>query len=117
MFTDLLGDELGTFILVGARFQNSSKLALAAMGRRSIVLDTDNDGSVVFENGVYWYLTEFSFGFSDSDFVELMDCDVAEPESPKRLSWFIDLGWGGYRAGSHLDLYSKTKWEKVLYYA
>mmetsp|Transcript_18862 Transcript_18862/g.61911 ORF Transcript_18862/g.61911 Transcript_18862/m.61911 type:complete len:85 (+) Transcript_18862:502-756(+) len=47
MFTDLLGDELGTFILVGARFQNSSKLALAAMGRRSIVLDTDNDGSVV----------------------------------------------------------------------
>ena len=52
--------------------------------------------------------------------------------SPKRLSWFIDLGWGacsevrgediieetgGYRAGSHLDLYSKTKWEKVLYYA
>ena len=44
-------------------------------------------------------------GFADSKAIWLNDCDVAEPLSDKRLSWFVDEGWGGYRVGRHMDLY------------
>lgn len=41
-----------------------------------------------------------------------------QPENDKKLSWFVDLSFGGYRAGRHLNLYHRdTKWEKVIYWA
>lgn len=43
---DILGNELGTFILVAARRRGSSTLAIAAMGRRSAVLDKTADEHV-----------------------------------------------------------------------
>ena len=47
----------------------------------------------------------------------LNDCDVVDRQSNKRVSWFVDQGWGGYRAGAHIELYDDGPWEKLLYYA
>ena len=59
-----------------------------------------------------------TIGFSDTPNVDLDDCDVAEPDNEKKLSWFLDCGLGGYRAGVHLDLYDRDcRWEKVMYWA
>ena len=116
---DILGPELGEFVLVGAKRRGSSSLAVAAMGRRSLVFEqTQDERSTTLDNGVFWYRYWNSFGFADADDVWLNDCDVNDLQTGhRRLSWFVDQGWGGYRAGAHVDLYNEGPWEKVLYYA
>jgi hypothetical protein len=43
---DILGNELGEFILVAAKRRGSSTLSVAAMGRRAIVLEKTMDEHV-----------------------------------------------------------------------
>lgn len=114
---DILGEELGSFVLMGARRRNSSSIAVAAMGRRSVALaETETTQEAHYENGVYFYRFWNTVGFSDTPDISLNDCDVAQPDNEKKVSWFVDT-FPGYRAGTHMGLYNDPNWEKVLYYA
>ena len=104
---DIFGPELGTFVLMGAKRRGSSSLAVAAMGRRSVVLDkTTDERDTTLENGVYWYRYWNTFGFADTDEVWLNDCDVVDREGGnKRVSWFVDQRIGSFRTTQpHLSL-------------
>eukprot|EP00802_Teleaulax_amphioxeia_P014457 Tamp_14522.p4 GENE.Tamp_14522~~Tamp_14522.p4 ORF type:complete len:110 (+),score=13.10 Tamp_14522:908-1237(+) len=79
---EIVGPELGTFILMGAKRRGSTTLSVAAMGRRAAVLDkTQDERDTTLENGVYWYRYFNTFGFADTPEVWLNDCDVEAPQS------------------------------------
>ena len=67
-----------------------------------------------FNNGLYWYnVYGNSFGFSPVENVNLNSADVEnDDQSEYRLSWHIDQGIGGYRAG---DMYPSGEYYKVIY--
>jgi hypothetical protein len=53
---DLIGEDLGSFVLVGARRKGGSTLHVAAMGRREVVLkECAGEQETSFENGVHFY--------------------------------------------------------------
>ena len=80
---------------MGAKRRGSTTLSIAAMGRRAPALGiTQDDHDTTLENGVFWYRYCNTFGFADSSNVWLNDCDVLEPHSGKRVSWFVDRGVG-----------------------
>lgn len=56
-------------------------------------------------NGIYWYFTSGdSFGFADSSTINQASADTAsDPDAFSRMSWHLDLGYGGYRAGTTVN--------------
>eukprot|EP01080_Neovahlkampfia_damariscottae_P010472 gene10472-2994_t len=103
----------GKRILVAARAKNSKKLALVAMGRTNKVLQLTHDNETTQENSVHWYYRKnHSFGFSDSDQINLGSADLLDGRY--KLSWHL-TGNGGYRLGDLKNLNSSEMFEKLIF--
>ena len=82
--------------------------ALASEVHQTTALNTPH-----LSNGVYWYFTPGkSFGFlGDTDLHQEPTGDTGTTNIEARLSWNLDNGYGGYRAGDYTqgDLESVNK--------
>ncbi len=103
-------------VFVGARSTSSSAFLLGAFGVSDWVFANTWDMYRAHENnGVYWYnFPGRSFGFSPSADVYLNSADTTSSDPGRRLSWHIDNGSGGYRAGSY---YPSSNYYKEVYVA
>jgi hypothetical protein len=109
-------DDPDQYVVVGAKLSGSSTLALMAVARAREVFARNCDARWV--NGAYWYnCVGKSFGFAASSSISLDQsvADTASDQCEYRLSWFVDIYYGGYRAGCMTDLYSSTSYFKQIY--
>ena len=115
------------FVLVCAKLAEYRTITLCAIGERGAVVNERNDDSLIKSNGVFWYwMRNMSFGFTPTPVVNLNrgpdyhDCFKPDPTSSKRLSWNINNGFGGWRAGHttriHVNPESGFAWTKLIYY-
>lgn len=66
--------------------------------------------------GTTWYFQNSTVGFYPSAAgATLVPHDVATASSSARLSWVLNQGRGGFRAGSSVNLTSDLVWQKVIY--
>jgi len=105
----------GDCMLIGAKPNaGSTTFSVVAFGRRSVITSSGNG---VWENSVYFYrVPQMSAGFADSNALALNQADTMSQDSPKRLSWHLNLNTGGWRAGTTLWLNGDPTWRKVIMY-
>jgi len=106
------------WVFVCAKEKGKTHFYVGAFGRASKVLrQTTSTSKAQEHNGVYWYWRSRNcFGFADSASVKLSSgSDRHEPTSEKRLSWHMNTGKGGLRAGKHGRLEKSQRWRKCFY--
>jgi hypothetical protein len=99
-------------IVVGAmQNENSTILNLAAVGPiRVLHLNNTIENPEEIES-VLWYLESGrTFGFRPVQYDE-----NDPPRSELFLGWYIDVNYGGWRAGKNTNLYQSSIWHKVIY--
>jgi hypothetical protein len=105
------------FVAVGARQAGSSMMDLVAVARASDVFAQHCDARLA--NGAYWYnCVGRSFGFAASSSISLSFsvADITSDQCEHRLSWLVDNGEGGWRAGCSIQLgRSTTSYYKQIY--
>ena len=105
----------GPVLFVGAIDDGDSVFSLGAYGLASEVQTQTALNTPHLSNGVYWYFTSgYSFGFLKDDTLQQSKADVGSSNPEYRLSWFVDSDYGGYRAGSQLNI-SDATWQKVIW--
>ena len=84
--------------------------ALASDAQQITVLNTPH-----LSNGAYWYFTPGkSFGFlKDTDLHQEPAGDTGTTNIEARLSWNLENGYGGYRAGDYTE--KTNRLEKFIY--
>ncbi len=89
-------------VFVGARKASSGQILIGAFGLSEDVFQATTDAfNGHLSNGVYWYnYVGRAFGFAAEQSIDLSPGDVSSSDSENRLSWLLDIGLGGYRAGS-----------------
>lgn len=108
----------GPTMFVGALSTDSTVFLLGAFVNSSIIRKGTCLNTPKESNGVCWYMKyETSFGFLDCNAsLSQIPADNGTTHSESRLSWNVDNGLGGYRAGRFTDLGSgNSTWRKVLY--
>jgi len=105
-------------LLIGGKRSGSTSLEIAAMASTRLTeqtnalpvsnplfasTDTSSEPSTKLHNGVYWYLTQYAFGFSSVPEISLAVIDKATTNCTDRLSWSIESGGTGYRMGCVCD--------------
>jgi hypothetical protein len=106
------------FVAVGVKQAGSSTLDLVAVARASDVFAQHCDARLA--NGAYWYnCVGRSFGFAASSNIRLSSgsfvADITSDQCEYRLSWPVDYGFGGWRAGCSTELYYSSSYYKQIY--
>ena len=84
----------------GGRKDNPKVLDLVACANCYSVLNETELNKPRFINKAWWYFTkEKSFGFSPSENINQKRYDVEDQQDEFRLSWHIDVQFGGGRLG------------------
>ncbi|CAF1087614.1 unnamed protein product [Rotaria magnacalcarata] len=99
-------------VVVGAmENENSTILNVAAVGpTRVLYLNVSAETPEEIEN-VLWYLESGrTFGFRPTD-----NDPNESPRSELFLGWYVDVNYGGWRAGKATNLYQNSKWRKIIY--
>ena len=120
-----VGTSPYAYAILGARYGASGAFKLAALGDYDAVFAaTSSSGSYNIpeagrNRGTYWYhYSTRSMGFAPIPSVQLSHPDIYHASSgsttAKRLSWYLDTGGGGYRAGSG-TMFSAALYKVVLY--
>ncbi len=101
-------------MFVGARDPSSSQIMIGAFGQSDAIFQATYSTYIAnLNNGLYWYNKHgSSFGFSPVENVYLNTADTATDQSEYRMSWHIDQGVGGYRAG---NMNPSGDYYKVIY--
>ena len=115
------------YALLGARYRPGCTLPssctsctscfkVAAIGDYdSVFEETTSTSEAVLNKGTYWYFYPGkSMGFAPATTVNLNSADVYDMGSATRLSWYLDGGGGGYRAGT--QSYPGSALDKVVMY-
>ena len=104
------------YVLLGARYGASGNFKLAAMGDYDTVFAATSSRYSAYSNsGAYWYFYPGrSMGFAPSSSVDLSWYDYYNRYDSNRMSWYLDNGYGGVRAGSRSD--STSGLYKVVMY-
>jgi hypothetical protein len=109
---------VGPQIFVGGLASNATTFLLGAYGPASVLHNHTGLNCVRRYNGVCWYSkANYSFGFLECG-TELNQnkADIGSTSPKSRLSWNIDNGLGGYRAGVFIGLNKDTQgWRKLIY--
>ena len=121
-YEDIAAEDYSTseypYMCVGAYASSDATTAsLAACGLREDVLQATYSTSTAYHyNGAYWYrYAGKSFGFAPSAVVYLNSADTSSDTSgAHRLSWHLDQGHGGFRAGNTNYLNSDNTWYKRI---
>lgn len=107
---------LGPYLFLGALYGRNTTFLLGAFGAVADVQTFTPLNIPHLVNGVYFYKTRNeSFGFSDNPSIFQDQGDTATTDPQSRLSWHMDTGTGGYRAGAHLNLNFDDDWQKWMY--
>jgi hypothetical protein len=104
------------FVAVGVKQAGSSTLDVVAVARASEVFAQHCDARLA--NGAYWYnCVGQSFGFAASSSISLRFsvADITSDQCEYRLSWPVDNGFGGWRAGCSTELYYSSSYYKQIY--
>ena len=84
----------------GGRKDNQQILDLVACANCHSVLNETELNKPRFINKAWWYLTkEKSFGFSPNENINQKRYDMQDQQDEFRLSWHIDVKFGGGRLG------------------
>jgi hypothetical protein len=116
--------------LTGARMESNPRLDAAGNLRSEPFQDNALQAAPKPENGVYWYITDATFGFSANPEVILNDHDSALSKCEDRLGWaFSGLGHRvGCRCSGGSSFPSQqvasgcsedidfSQWERVMYW-
>ena len=71
-----------------------------------------------YYNGVYWYFTgSLSFGYSDVATIFQNQADVTDASDASKVSWHMDISYGGWRCGSYTMLNYANDFYKVIFLA
>ena len=106
----------GPVLFVGAQNDNWSSIYLGAFGLASEVQRSTERDTPHLSNGVYWYFTSGqSFGFLGDTSLQQNGADIGTTNPDSRLSWHLDLGAGGWRAGAYTYLSNDATWQKVIW--
>ena len=105
-----VGTSQGSWWPWGVYRMRLGAFALASEVHQTTVLNTPH-----LSNGVYWYFTPGkSFGFlGDTDLHQEPAGDTGTTNIEARLSWNLDNGNSGYRAGIYTE--SNKKLLKLIY--
>ena len=77
---------------------------------------TTSTNTAYLHNGAYWYFYPgYSMGFADVAAVNLNPADLSSADCASRLSWHLDNGAGGYRAGCTTSLNTDPTWTKLIF--
>jgi hypothetical protein len=111
------------YVLVGAKeSSDTSTYRVAAVGRyRDVFRDSSLISGDVYRalqglgpNAAHWYrVSHVAFGFAPVEEVELGLADLGTSQCHSRLSWQIDNGVSGWRAGCNVGDEVST-WRKIL---
>jgi hypothetical protein len=106
----------GPFLFVGAYNRATNLVQLGGFSAVTEIRTVTPINTPHISNGIYWYFTSgYSFGFADSSTINQANADIAsDPDAYSRMSWPLDVGYGGYRAGTTLNPTS-GKLNKVIY--
>ncbi len=110
----------GGFITIAAKKLGNKNLALVAGLYSSDLQVTSSIFSATGPtNGAFWYYVPGkSIGFSNSSGIYLESADKGGGENSTcdlRLSWHLDMGVGGWRAGCETGLNDDATWRKIIY--
>ena len=109
---------VGPHIFVGGLASNATIFLLGAFGPVSVLRNHTYHNSARRMNGVCWYSnTNHSFGFLECGTeLDQNKADVGTTSPKSRLSWNLDNGLGGYRAGVNVGLNEDNQaWRKLIY--
>jgi len=107
-------------MLVGAKQDGVSHFSIAAFGYSDVITQvTESDDEAHIDHGTYWYMNPGkAFGFAANWQIYIRDgADVTHlTTGADRLSWNLDNGRGGYRAGTTINLDGEdgNGWRKVI---
>ena len=124
------------YLFVGAlQNVNSDNVFVGAFGPSSVLttrthdqyvavkpneLVSDPDYHVWWHNSDATWINGNSFGFSADQAINLFQADTQTLNYQYRLSWHMDInfgGWvGGWSAGENRVLNANTVWQKIIYY-
>jgi hypothetical protein len=107
----------GNFIAIAAKRQQEDMLTVVAGLNTSDLEQTSSISNATGPiNGAFWYYVPGkSFGFAGSAVINLKTADTKDTGCDKRLSWHLDLGVGGWRAGCQTGLIESDEWRKIMY--
>lgn len=113
----------GDYLFVGAiDSSNPSFFYMGAFGPRSCVLNISGSSTRAIGqcNDVFWYrVPQQAFGYSLLPNIQLAPGDISAEDGSfndqSKLSWSLDNGQGGYRAGIQHSLSASSAFLKVLY--
>ena len=127
MFGDTLAhDGVGSFMINMVIWQLLGLYVFGAYGPSSILTTYTTENTVAYNPGsiyhhsynVYWYNSIVtglsSFGFAPSSTIQLQNADTFDIGNNQRLSWHLNTGGRGYRAGT--ITYPGDSMRKVIYY-
>ena len=111
-------------LCVGGSDKTGTTLQLLACGNCFVITNPTVTNIPVLENGVYWYLTGNSFGYSPvyeiyQGSIDIIDIpgsiyNKAGTGGDKRLSWHT-YGYGGWRLGRNFDLNNSNDYKKMIF--
>lgn len=109
---------VGPYLFVGAGVyspQRRFSIILGAFGSVAKVQTVTARNSPNLFNGVYWYFTPGeSFGFLNDTNLMQNKGDTGTSYPASRLSWILDSGVGGYRAGKKINPLYEERYFKII---
>lgn len=105
-----------TLLCAGGGVGNTDKLYLIACGNCRNVLQNTYRNKPKYSGSAYWYFTPgYSFGFSPNSTIKQTPVDSSDPSDSLRLSWYIDIYYGGWRLGDIVDLNHDRFYRKYIF--
>lgn len=102
--TDITGCS-GPFLFVGAMLNGARNFQLGAFADKAQIQIPTPVNTPHLSNGVFWYMTSgYSFGFAATGSIDQNKADTGASNATSRLSWHLDNGIGGYRAGATVNI-------------
>ena len=115
---DKCSSDDNAMVVVGALYGTAATTVRIGAGglARHVFAETSSTAAAYCYDGACWYnYPTKSFGFSPNSYVTLNPADVYSSTDTQRVSWNLDNGLGGYRAGNAINLNSDSTYQKVVY--
>ncbi|CAF0838132.1 unnamed protein product [Brachionus calyciflorus] len=108
--------NINSILCAGGGLVGSDVLDLVACANcYSVLTPTEKNKPVLIEE-VYWYMTpDHSFGFSPNATIDQNSADIFDTTNPFRLSWHLNISFGGYRLGQLTGLNNDNNYKKYIF--
>jgi hypothetical protein len=108
-----------TILCLGGRDSTNDVLLVVSCGHCSVVFTKTAKNTPNTHNGAYWYYSPdcngcLSMGFAPNSTINQWNPDTFDLSNNQRVSWFLNIQWGGYRLGSLINLANDIRYYKVI---